>query len=534
MRLTAVALVALSWSTLESQVTSRHSLAGRQTDSLVSIQLRDTSFIHSYVALDWLARVPSLEAARAAARFGDALRDSSLWVRRRALAGISRVAAHAQSVVAAVADITRDPTNPLRNTAMGVLADIGAHTSTGTERSVIVVSLLAATRDTAMQTRLAAIGALGNLASPSVEILARLRELSSDAGEVIALGAARSLLALRDSSTALSVLQNLLTSAAPGRRLTAAGILADLHDSTAVPVLVAFLQDTSFTRRSRAALALALMGPLAAGAVPELTTMMRDTVRQPLYDGAAFEYTTGAQYAVWALSKIIPFRTGSSYPLYATIESGTNSLRSDGLGPYAWGVDSVAAFLGDGLFLMLPGDYRGPWGPYRTELRRSLTFDLSTAITTSGARPRGVVHDNEAHLWIWNRRDPQNPTHIISIQSLPVSTAVQYIDRVEIHFRIGGVLHELQMGPFAEGQAGGVEWYTGVNGEGTTLAEVIHPSDDIWIVRAPRGSKARLWSFEDRAHPVNRGLYAFPFEIVFRRLPAGPYTACVPYPATCK
>jgi hypothetical protein len=133
---------------------------------------------------------------------------------------------------------------------------------------------------------------------------------------------------------------------------------------------------------------------------------------------------------------------------------------------------------------------------------------------------------------VWYRRDPQTD-HVSAFRELPVSDSAHRVERIEMHFRVNGVLHFLQMGPFVEGQGGGGDWRTGVHGAGTTMGTLIHARENLWIVSAPAGSVARLWSFEDRARPIDRGLYQFSLQMRFAGLPGYEAGACIPYPAMC-
>ena len=104
-----------------------------------------------------------------------------------------------------------------------------------------------------------------------------------------------------------------------------------------------------------------------------------------------------------------------------------------------------------------------------------------------------------------------------------------------MRFRVNGVLHYLQMGPFVEGQGGSDAWaQTGITGDGTTMGAVIHPSPGVWVIRAREGSIARLWSFEDRAHAVDRGLYSFSLQIRFTAFPHGAEHCEAYKPWTCR
>jgi hypothetical protein len=67
-----------------------------------------------------------------------------------------------------------------------------------------------------------------------------------------------------------------------------------------------------------------------------------------------------------------------------------------------------------------------------------------------------------------------------------------------------------------------------MHGNGTSTGQLVHPSPELWIAHAPRGSLARLWSFEDRAKPVDRGLYRFSLSMRFMMLPGGAMGSCIP------
>jgi hypothetical protein len=178
-------------------------------------------------------------------------------------------------------------------------------------------------------------------------------------------------------------------------------------------------------------------------------------------------------------------------------------------------------------------DVRGPLGPEPTGFRRSLGFDLTNPVPGSGASTLGVARDHEAYIWIWFRRDPQTE-RVITFRELTVSDSIHTVERIEMHFRVDGVLHILQMGPFVEGQGGGAAWYTGMHGEGTSLGTVQHSSPNDWTVRASADSKARLWRFDDRAQPVDQGLYYFGLDMRFTSAPESPAGGCLPRPSTCR
>lgn len=463
--------------------------------TLVQMQLEDTSFIQRSVALDRLRHGSRTIRHEAAYRFALALGDTSRVRRARALAGLRVLGSDGAPAVAALDQIARSPGDALRGQA---------------------------------------ISALGAMGPAAASALATIRVASTDTANSIRIQAAASLVALGDTAPAKAAYRLVLRSDAnKSTRLIAARALAGLSDTVAMPALQEMLADTAFQQRTGAATALGLLGPRASAAIPALTAMLSDTVRRRMSQGQAAEVESAAAFAAWALGRIIPFHSVVMNtvldPLYARVADSLFSLRSDGLGTYAWGIDSGSVWMGSGFFLHMspPSEGRGPIGPEREGLRRSLSFDLSAPVAGSDATGRGVVRDNEAYIWIWYRRNPSTD-RVTTVREIDVSDSVRHVERIEMHFRIGGVLHVLQMGPFVEGQGGAGAWLTGMNGNGTSLGQLIHSSTSSWIVRAPPGSVARLWSFEDRAHPIDRGLYEFSLQIQFTAIPNGPSGACVP------
>lgn len=475
------------------------SAPAEQAALLVRTQLTDTSTIQRAVALHLLHRSPVAVRRAAVPLIGAALRDTAQVVRGRALSALERLGTEAAPLLETVMALADNPTERFREYAIELIATLGH--GTASEHA----ALTAAARDSDEDVRLAA---------------------------------AEALLRIGDRAAAKPLFRDALATSNVETRLWAAQMLAQLDDSVAVPVLRALLSDTSFRRRTQSAISLGMLGPNARAAIGELTIMLSDTGLHRIPQGRAWVTESAAPYAAWALSQILPYRSALSNsvsdPLHVRVVDGANALKSDRLGVYAWGVDSVAVFRGSGFFFMLSalGDARGPIGPVDDRYRRSLSFDLSRPVLASSATPLGIVTDNEALIWIWYKRDPTTD-QVSTFRELGVGDQVHAIERVEMHFRINGVLHELQMGPFVEGQGGATQWYTGVHGQGTTLAQFIHPERGLWIVRAPEGSVARLWRFENRARPVDLGLYGFSFELHFMGIPGGASGSCVPVPASC-
>lgn len=461
----------------------------------VQTQLNDSSFIRRSVALDRLQKAqPPLRRA-AALQFGTALSNTSSAVRSRAVSGIRALGSEAIQVLGELEKIAADTRDPLRAQAISAIGSLGA-----SARGALPV-IREAEAQANVQTRFQAAQALVQLGDTSGATAALLRLTSNPLGHPFVLAAAR--------------------------------VLASLGHAEAVPVLQSFLSDSSFSVRTSAAAGLGILGPKARAAIPSLAMMLGDTVPRRVAQGQASETESGAAFAAWALARIIPFRSVASNtvidPVYVSVASAPFSLRGDDLGLYAWGVDSVSAFVGSGLFLHLspPSPGRGPMGPIREGFRRSLAFDLSDPVTGSGATPQGIISDNEAYVWIWYRRD-STTDRVTTVREIAVSDSVHNVERIEMHFRIDEVLHVLQMGPFVEGQGGAGVWFTGMHGEGTSLARLVHPTPEVWIVSASPGSLARLWSFEDRTRPIDRGLYHFSLSLRFTALPTGAMGGCVP------
>jgi hypothetical protein len=421
-----------------------------------------------------------------------------------------------------------------QNLALGALGDFGP------AAKVAVGQIVALARGQNTNLRYSAIRVLGQLGSDDPAALEVLREVAAGPDAGLAQAAASALALVGHPGPAREIFRRMITNPAPMVRLRAAERLGELWDTSGVPTLRAALSDTSFLVRVRAVTALGKLGPAAASAVPDLTRMLSDTLaRLWLWpspgDG---DWESPAALAAWAIARILPTRSSGGgvaieYPVNVQVEGG-HSLRNDGLGVYAWGVDSVVAARGVPLALMLSGyerSQRGPIGRMIPGFRRSLAFDLTRPVGASGAVSRGVVEDNEAYIWIWRGRNAAG--HQTSFSGLTPSDSSYSIARIEMHFRINGVLHELQMGPMVEGQGGGTAWYTGVHGDGTTMGSFTHPNPFVWVVRTAAGSRARLWSFEDRASPVDRGLYEFSLEMRFLEAPNGE-GPCIRNPSSCR
>jgi len=216
-----------------------------------------------------------------------------------------------------------------------------------------------------------------------------------------------------------------------------------------------------------------------------------------------------AANAAWALSLIIP-RYDQENLIQVEVSDHNTSIRSDGLGPYVHGADSVSVTKAASLNL----DLGGPRGEGRATtlnvvrpLRRSLVVDLSQPVKESGATALGIIRDNETivHMAFTHVHE----RNMVSITRLEPNDTLTPVERVEFQFRIRGAAHLLQMGEWTQGEFS--RNVPRVSGAGTTTASVAHPDVSTWTVSAPQGSVARLWDLRDPAHPVDRGLYVVPF-----------------------
>jgi hypothetical protein len=260
------------------------------------------------------------------------------------------------------------------------------------------------------------------------------------------------------------------------------------------------LTDSDTDVRDAAILGLGRAGPSAATAVQALIPLLADSSESnPIARSVRAN-------AAWALSAILP-RLGRENAVQLEVMDAGAGIRSDGLGPYIDGVDSVAVSKGASLNL----DLGGPRGDGRVTtlrfvrpLRRSLVIDLTRP--SAGARSLGLIRDNEAvtHMTFTHVHE----RYMVSVNALEPSDSLTPVERVEFQFRINGMPHLLQMGEWTQGE---FSIQPRLHGDGTATASVAHTDASTWTVTAPPGSLARLWDLSDPERPVDKGLYEVPF-----------------------
>jgi hypothetical protein len=189
--------------------------------------------------------------------------------------------------------------------------------------------------------------------------------------------------------------------------------------------------------------------------------------------------------------------------MVATIPTSSENLKSDGLGAYWQGNDTVRSYLGGNgvnymLFTYWPETCDEP-------LPRKLRFlEYKLDSPEPGAKAMGVIRDQTAMLYIF----PQDSA-INDIRVGQTVTARQAL----LRFHRDDKIYYLRMGtvPFPRPLGGYVER---LPGQGSTTASITRESETKWVITAAPGSLARLsiWGPE----PVDLGLYRFSFEIEIR------------------
>lgn len=275
----------------------------------------------------------------------------------------------------------------------------------------------------------------------------------------------------------------------------------------AIPAFIAALSDSVPSVRAEAIVALGRAGPAASEAIPIILQLVNDTTASAT---GSFAESIRAD-AAWALSWIIPRRGRSATPMRVEVMDVATAVRSDGLGPYFHGADSIQVWQGAMLNLELAGprgDGRATALKTMRTLRRSLLIDLSRPVPSSGAVPLGVIRDNETDVHMAYAHVHRR--NMISIATLDPTDTIVNSERVEFQFRIAGEPHQLQMGEWTAGEF--IEGVPQVHGTGTSSARIAHRDLGTWTVSAPPGSMARLWNLNDPLKPVDRGLYFLPFD----------------------
>ena len=281
----------------------------------------------------------------------------------------------------------------------------------------------------------------------------------------------------------------------------------------ALPAFTSLLKNPTPEVRVAAARQLAALGPEAKGAVPTLATLVTDA------DSVV------AGVAANALARIVPRMDMHTITMRAQVMSEGHSLRDDGRGAYVNAVDSTSVNVCEGINIFLgvaPGRGACADQQYRpTRLHnwnrsglRTLTFDLNDPVQGSGAERLGVITDERAEVHALWKRIPK--VEIFKPITLPRGEDSLFSDRVQLHLTINGRRHQLQFGPWVQGEF--LTTQAKIHGEGTTRAKIARPSETQFRVVAPAGSIGRLWDVQDMDEPVDRGLYHFSFDILWEML----------------
>jgi HEAT repeat protein len=311
--------------------------------------------------------------------------------------------------------------------------------------------------------------ALGEIGSGSPDLITLLRKSEGPAPLSVAFALTR----LGDTVGAVQLFTKALRD--PEQRAFALTKLAELKRAGALTEARAALRDTAWEVRVAAARAIGRIGPAAHEAWSDLLPLLDDTVIHNSPRSYVLS-TSAASVAAWALSQARP------------VEMRQRALR------------------------------------------RSLLIDLSRPIVASGAKKLGLLRDNEAVVNVDAEvhRDSSGYISGIANNDLAVSATRVTVHRFELHFRIGGRLHLLQIGDEWEGTASGVEWATNTSlGRGTSNTLIVRARTDKWVSYAPAGSVARLWDISDRAHPVDRGLYGFSYQMRWYSFPIDETNECL-------
>ena len=260
-----------------------------------------------------------------------------------------------------------------------------------------------------------------------------------------------------------------------------------------VPSLRRALRDPDPLVRISALRRVAALGPAARDAAPEVTALLADTVTREAPPRPSRAFFPGE--AAWTLSRIVPRRIPHTMTYRATIRPG-HSLGDDGRGPFVHRSDSTAVFACEALNIHTQwyGPLNcGPGTPKKPNPNaRALVLDLSQP-ASPGAVPLGTVRDTEVVLHAFWKHDHDRGI-VYGVAELDPSPEVLSSERIVLEFPI--------------------------NGEGTTQANLVHPTASQWRIYTPPGAVGRLWNIKDRDKPVDRGLYRFSFDVAFERLAA--------------
>jgi hypothetical protein len=192
-----------------------------------------------------------------------------------------------------------------------------------------------------------------------------------------------------------------------------------------------------------------------------------------------------------------------SRAMVATVPEESQNLKSDGMGRYWSGNDTVRSYFG---FEGRGYNFYTYWPETCEEpLPRKWRFlDFHLDSPEADAKPMGVIRDHMAMLHVFP--GPKSAP----IKDIGIGQTVS-AQRVLLRFHRDGKIYFLRMGsePFDRPLPGQVEL---LPGHGTTMARIVRETETKWTISSPPGSLARLsiWG----AEPVDLGLYRFSFEIL--------------------
>ncbi|HUS00566.1 MAG TPA: hypothetical protein VMY77_02500 [Chitinophagaceae bacterium] len=199
----------------------------------------------------------------------------------------------------------------------------------------------------------------------------------------------------------------------------------------------------------------------------------------------------------------------SHFPMIFTIDPASSLLKSDGKGSYHHREDKISSELVHAYNFLCSGKNTFETSYDKNNLsNRFILIDLSKPVKGSESNSHGLIKDHDASFHIFSKFDAtKTPMVIYDFVEIPVGATVES-PRTEIDFHINGILHTLQMGPWALGNCNEVYAYKGhINGNGTTMVRITRNTENSYTLIAPNGSKGRLWNSQNMTMPIDMGLF---------------------------
>ena len=161
--------------------------------------------------------------------------------------------------------------------------------------------------------------------------------------------------------------------------------------------------------------------------------------------------------------------------------------------------------------------YRPITRPYKK--LRSLRINLTRPLP--GTASLGVVDDHQAEFHAHYKLDPQDSTGLRLIHSVSEIQPGQAVlsESVRIFFRSGKTPYVLLFGDWAWNTCAPSNGAPIAGGPLTTPATITGLGDRAWRVTSAALSVGRLFRISDVFQPVDRGLFYFDFDVVFRPKP---------------